>query len=90
MCYTCLFQLFQNVSLVATEVNDFEEAKFIVVARTRSEDIIVDKPGLVHQSSVDKKVKFIFPRDTFKRPTKVKIQVRKSFRLLNVSVVRLN
>ena len=49
-----------------------------------NEDIIVDKPGLVHQSSIaylylsiDKKVKFIFPRDTFKRPTKVKIQVKK-------------
>ena len=48
----------------------------MVVARTRSEDIIVDKPGLVHQSTVDKKVKFVFPRNTFKRPTRVKIQVR--------------
>lgn len=70
-----IMSLFQNLSLVATEINQFEEAKIIVVARTKSEDIIVDKPGLVHQSSADKKVKFVFPRDTFKQPTKVKIQV---------------
>lgn len=69
---------FQNHSLVATEINQFEEAKIIVVARTKSEDIIVDKPGLVHQSSIDKNVKFIFPRNTFKQPTRVKIQVRKT------------
>ena len=74
----CDFKLFQNISLIATEVYQFEEAKFVVVARTRSEDIIVDKPGLTHQSSVDKKVKFVIPRDTFERPTKVRIQVRET------------
>ena len=74
----CDFKLFQNVSLIATEVNQFEEGKFVVVARTRSEDIIVDKPGLTHQSSLEKKVKFVFPRDTFERPTRVTIQVRQT------------
>ena len=70
------FEIFQNVSLIGTEVNQFEEAKFVVVARMRSEDITVDKPGLIYQSSVDKNIKFVFPRDTFKYPTRVKIQVR--------------
>ena len=77
--------IFQNVRLAAAEINQFETAKVKVVARTKSEDIIVDKPGLVQQSSIDKKVKFVFPRDTFTRPTRVKLQVSKIMHTLSSS-----
>ena len=71
-----LYFYFKGLNLVAAEINQYEHAKVMVVARTRSEDIIVGQPGLVHPSTIDKKIKFVFPRDTFSRPTKVKLQVR--------------
>ena len=60
-----------------------------VVARTKSENIIVEKPGLTHQSSIDKKIKFVFPRDTFRDRTNVKLQASHiSFIILMVQKVK--
>ena len=65
--------------MAGVELDDFETASVVIVARPRCQNIIVDKPGTSQYSMYDKHVKLFAPREAFKKPTEVKFSVRYVF-----------
>jgi hypothetical protein len=81
MNYLGLFQkLISN--LAGVEINDFNSFQAVVVARPICQTIIVDKPGISVQSTMDKNVRLFVPRDAFNTETELKLMASISTNLI--------
>lgn len=78
ICFTISFPFsFQKTvkRVTGIEVNDFTTVKAIVVCRPRCQSIIVDKPGISVNSSMDKNLKIFVPREAFQQKTELRLEV---------------
>lgn len=59
------------------QLDDFDQAKVVVIARRKNQNIFVDKPGTSQYSTYDKNIKLFVPREAFNEPTELKLAVSK-------------
>ncbi|KAK3609000.1 hypothetical protein CHS0354_003899 [Potamilus streckersoni] len=48
----------------------------LAVAKTRCQELVVDKNGINQAAAVDKNIRLFVPRDTFRKPNKMKLEIR--------------
>ncbi|KAL3890762.1 hypothetical protein ACJMK2_003040, partial [Sinanodonta woodiana] len=69
-------QMIRDLNCAAIDVAKFHTVKVLAVAKTRSEELVVDKNGIRKTSTLDKNIKLFVPRDTFRKPQKIKLEIR--------------
>ncbi|KAL3890827.1 hypothetical protein ACJMK2_003102 [Sinanodonta woodiana] len=57
-------------------VDKFHTLKMLAVAKTRSQELVVDKNGISQALTLDKNIKLFVPKDTFRKSTKMNLQIR--------------
>ncbi|KAL3890737.1 hypothetical protein ACJMK2_003015 [Sinanodonta woodiana] len=57
-------------------VDKFHTLKMLAVAKTRSQELVVDKNGISQALTLDKNIQICVPNDTFRKPTKMNLQIR--------------
>ncbi|KAL3890743.1 hypothetical protein ACJMK2_003021 [Sinanodonta woodiana] len=65
-----------DLNFAGIDVASFRSVKILAVAKTRSEEYLVDKSGISQASTLDKNIKIFVPRYTFQKQTKVKLEIR--------------
>ncbi|KAL3890846.1 hypothetical protein ACJMK2_003121 [Sinanodonta woodiana] len=65
-----------DLNYAGIDVANFRSVKVLAVAKTKSQEFLVDKSGISQASSLDKNIKLFVPRDTFRKPKKMKLEIR--------------